>query len=226
MSELFIWFPTLENQPKGMPNIEENSLVEKYDPKKGVEGMDYDWMDYDFIKNGFPPKSTDHKLPEKLIYVIKKHKELLFDYLNFNGDILIVSDVFLDFLDEKGFKNCYEKASLKVVNKKGEDMINKKNYFAIRIGQFDDNLFDFVEKGKVKLKSLVGKSKDFLYPNMKLKDDSSSKEMFIVNEFCYKGYFIFNENIKKEIMSNFYSPEIYSIKEYPALYKNEFEFDW
>jgi hypothetical protein len=226
MSELFIWFPTLENKPKGMPNIEEHSLVEKYNPKKEIEGMDYEWMDYDFIKKGFPPKLPNHQLPKSLIYVVKKHKELLFDYLNFNSDILVVSDIFLNFLDENGFENAYEIASLKVVNKKGEGIINKKNYFAIRIGFFDDTVFDFVEKGRVKLDSLVGKSKDFLYPNLKLKATVNQKELFILNEFGYKGYFIFTKEIKEEMTSKFYHPEIYSIKEYPALYKNEFEFDW
>ena len=224
MSELFIWFPTARNSAKGMPNILEHFLVEKFDPSKDIEGMDYDWMDYDFIKSGFPPKSAKDRLPSRLIYVVKKHRKLSFDCLSFNGDILVVSDLFLQFLDGNGFKSAYESARLKVVSDKGAELLGVKAYYAVRIGKFDDALFNFPTKGRRRVKSLDKNSHAYLYSNLALK--APGKELFALSEFCYKGYFIFTEQKSKEIARLFYKPEIYPINEFPSVYKAEFEFDW
>jgi hypothetical protein len=219
MEKLFIWFYTSDKSPKGIPSIDDCFLVEHFSPKKEIEGMDYEWMKYDPEEDGFPPRVAKHKFPKNLFFIVQKHKELIFDYYRFDENILIISESFLLYLNKHKLSKHMEVSNLKVFNKNGSVVKTKEEYHAIRIGKGDDHLFDF--SGKT-IRS--GKDKDMflLYPDLNINQNSDGRSIFFLNEFCYKGYPIFLEKVRDEIVKQFYIPEIYSIKEYPSVYKKQF----
>lgn len=184
--------------------------------------MNYKWTLYNPIKHGYPPKDKEMEFPKKLFFILRKPIELQFDYYRYKQNLLIVSEEFMNFLTENNLKSNFETASLQIFSKNGASLQAKSNYYAIRFGKFDDASFHFDETGKVR----SGKEKDsfLLYPNLQLKDEKIQQKIFFLFEFCYRGFPIFTAEMKEEIETRFFSPEIYSLKEFPAIFKKEFSF--
>lgn len=68
---------------------------------------------------------------------------LQFDFLDkCSIKLKIVSEEFLSLLQENGFIDKYDVATVKVVNKKNETLTDKK-YYALRINHFDNDSFHF-----------------------------------------------------------------------------------
>ncbi|CAM3942366.1 Immunity protein 43 domain-containing protein [Flavobacterium branchiophilum] len=221
MNDLFIWYNTIPRTPKGFPLLEDRWLREKYYPSKNQEEMDYKWMKYNPLKDAFPPKG-DLKLPDELFFIVQKQKELLFDFMNYHFNLFIVSDVFLKLIQEYRLDLKYEISKLKIVHKNEKELKCDKDYYALRVSTHDDDLFDYVEDGK---KRASGARDFFLYPNLKLKPDVQDKGIYFLNEFCYHQTIVVNEELKKTIIKNFYSPELYKLEDFAQVYNNSYKLE-
>lgn len=132
----------------------------------------------------------------------------------------IVSEEFLSLLQENGFIDKYDVATVKVVNKKNETLTDKK-YYALRISHFDNDSFHF-GKG-------ITYQSDFqkklgtcftVYPDMKLKDCSIKQNFFVLDSVEYGDGIIFRERVLDKVL-NLYKPEIYKLSDYSKLWIDE-----
>ena len=84
----------------------------------------------------------EKNLPPVLYLVCNKKPGILqFDFLDkYSIKLKIVSEEFLSLLQENGFVDKYDIATVKVVNKKNESLTDKK-YYALRINHFDNDSF-------------------------------------------------------------------------------------
>lgn len=215
MEDLFIWYYTTNNLPKGIPLPLETSIVESYNLKKPMQDFNFPWVRYKYMLMPFPPEDEKLKLPENLSLVIKNEKEPKFDFLNKKGEYKIVSEKLLKILVENGLNPNYETAKFTLLNKKGED-VSAQPYFLLRFARFDDELFDFNEATKVP--SAI--TNTFLYPDLKLKT-KTDKGVFVLENFCYKDGLIINVKVKAQIESKCYEPEIYAVKDFPELFNGQ-----
>ena len=153
-----------------------------------------------------------------------------FDFLDkYSIKLKIVSEEFLSLLQENGFIDKYDIATIKVVNKKNESLTDKK-YYALRINHYDNDSFHF-GKG-------ITYQSDFqkklgtcftVYPDMKLKDSSIKQNFFVLDSIEYGDGIIFRERVLDKVL-NLYKPEIYKLSDYSKiwnkrgcyLYGNEF----
>ena len=169
--ELYIWRYGIDKLPKGLLEYGKFDVCDTYDESKRqrfqTKGR---WMWKD--KNGW-----EENLPPVLYLVCNKKPGILqFDFLDKSSiELKIVSEEFLSLLQENGFIDKYDIATVKVVNKKNESLTDKK-YYALRINHFDNDSFHF-GKG-------ITYQSDFqkklgtcftIYPDMKLKDSSIRK---------------------------------------------------
>lgn len=213
MESLFIWYYIPRNLPKGVPLPLNTMVAENFNPNSPMPAFDYPWGRYNHYKMDFPPEEKDLRLPDNLFFIVKKEKELLFDYLNWKSEYKVVSAEMLLFLQENQLNDGYETAKLTVVNTSGKEISSKK-YFLLRFGRFDDDLIDFNEPTK---KRAVGTQGLFLYPDMQ-PSEKTNREIFVLKNFCYVETLIFSENLRKRIKGEFYLPEIYSSQEYVTAY--------
>lgn len=221
MKNLYIWFYTTARKHKGVPYfIENRSLRDDFNPKKD-EGIGK-WAGYNPVKDGFPPKDEELQFPKELFFIVQKEKELLLDFMPYQKNIMIVSDIFLDYLKGQKLDKNFEIADLKVVHKNGLELKVNKKYFAVRIGKFDDESFDFVREIR---KRSIGGGDFFLYPNLELNENNDKREVFFLNEFCYREALILTEEGKNEVKEKFYSPEIYKAEDYPLAYNNHLKIE-
>ena len=123
----------------------------------------------------------------------------------------------MSLLQENGFIDKYDIATVKVVDKKNESLTDKK-YYALRINHFDNDYFHF-GKG-------ITYQSDFqkklgtcftVYPDMKLKDSSIKQNFFVLNSIEYKDGIIFRERVLDKVL-NLYKPEIYKLSDYSKLW--------
>ena len=130
------------------------------------------------------------------------------------------SQPFLSLLQENGFIDKYDVATVKVVNKKNETLTDKK-YYALRISHFDNDSFHF-GKG-------ITYQSDFqkklgtcftVYPDMKLKDCSIKQNFFVLDSVEYGDGIIFRERVLDKVL-NLYKPEIYKLSDYSKLWIDE-----
>lgn len=158
-------------------------------------------------------------LPPVLFLVCNKKPGILqFDFLDKSSiELKIVSEDFLSLLQENGFIDKYDIATVKVVDKKNESLTDKK-YYALRINHFDNDYFHF-GKG-------ITYQSDFqkklgtcftVYPDMKLKDSSIKQNFFVLNSIEYKDGIIFRERVLDKVL-NLYKPEINKLSDYSKLW--------
>ena len=102
MEELFIWFYSSPNAlPKGVPATVMTTITEEFYPKNPTKIKRGEWIKYSPMFFSFPPEEK-YKLPEELILVIKRQKEVLFDFLGYYEGIRVFSDRLLNLLIENG----------------------------------------------------------------------------------------------------------------------------
>ena len=211
--ELYIWRYGIDKLPKGLLEYGKFDVCDTYDESKRqrfqTKGR---WMWKD--KNGW-----EENLPPVLYLVCNKKPGILqFDFCDqWSIKLKIVSEEFLSLLQENGFIDKYDVATVKVVNKKNETLTDKK-YYALRINHFDNDSFHF-GKG-------ITYQSDFqkklgtcftVYPDMKLKDNSIKQNFFVLNSIEYKDGIIFRERVLDKVL-NLYKPEIYKLSDYSKLW--------
>ena len=222
---LIIWF-NRSKLPKGVPNLNKAILKDTFDVVKPKKIPPQHWTLYNKYKMEFPPIDNKYAFPKEMYLVIesKTTKAIQFDYLDYNGyDVKFVSADFLCFLEEHGLTVGYEKAHLNIVNLQGELLVTKP-YYALRFGLYDDDLFDFSKQTKVRGKLEFGGT-FYVYPDMKLKENNPQRLVFCIAEFSYRNALIFKKTIVKDILANFYAPEIYNIKDFPFVYANQYNWE-
>lgn len=213
MSE-YIWYYTEARGVKGIPPASKIWLTESLN-FDSPEPLERDWMKYNPYKHNFPPEN-ELKMPSELNLIIDVNYEPQFDCIYVQRRILAVTDDFLEFLRSNGLDKQMEVANLSIYNRKG-NLFTNKSYYAIRIGKFNDKLFDFDENTK---KRAAGIKDFFLYPNMKLIEPSKEQNIFFLLEFCYNDCILLTEKAKDYVLANFYSPEIYSVQDFRFAYNN------
>lgn len=138
--ELYIWNYGIDKLPKGLLEFGKSDVCDTYDESKRQKFQDHGqwmWQNKDGWRENLPP----------VLYLVcnKKPGILQFDFLDKRSvSLKIVSEEFLSLLQENGFIDKYDIATVKVVNKKNEPLTDKK-YYALRINHFDNELFHFGE---------------------------------------------------------------------------------
>ncbi len=175
--ELYIWRYGIDKLPKGLLEYGKSDVCDIYDESKRQKFQNlgqWMWQNNDGWRENLPP----------VLYLVcnKKPGILQFDFLDKSSiELKIVSEEFLSLLQENGFIDKYDIATVKVVNKKNESLTDKK-YYALRINHFDNDSFHF-GKG-------ITYQSDFqkklgtcftVYPDMKLKDISIKQNFFVLN---------------------------------------------
>lgn len=219
--ELFIWYyRTL--LPKGIPYKDDIILFDNYDIEKKKFYSKSEWRKVDFTPMPFPPAIESYKFPQQLFLVVqKKIKEILFDYYEFGSNVKLVSERFFNFLLESGINKGYEKADLKIANKQNELLTDQK-YLALRFGAFDDALFDFDEKTKIKGKHTFG-STYYTFPNLSLRDTSVKQSVFVLQHPSYNNALIIRKSQVNAVINSFYHPDIYKLSDFPFIYDHQFD---
>ncbi|MCD8455092.1 immunity 43 family protein [Tenacibaculum finnmarkense genomovar ulcerans] len=216
MNQLYIWRNTLGRKQKGVPQNADTWLSDQKSTKDlnntPIKG---EWISYNPHKD-FYPLEERLKLPKELYLYIRIKNTPVFDWYFMHHHVMAVSEKFLFFLKENKLDNHFEIAELKIINKENKEF-NEKKYFAIRIIKFDDSLFNLNEEIRKRAAGIKGR---FIYPQMKLKKDSESQNIFFLLEFCYNESLVLTEKVKNYILSNFHSPEIYKIEDYPLVFNN------
>lgn len=215
MEDLFIWYRTNVRGTKGIPQDEDIWIRENFSYGKEIEGLKYEWVDYDYDEHGFPPNGQ-FKLPEELFFIVQRVTSLNFDFLPYRKNIFIVSKEFKLFLTIQQKDGLFEFSKLNVVHKKNKQITSTKEYYLLRVITFDDDCFDFIEEGKKRANGLRG---EFIYPNLMLKENISHG-IFFLDSFCYREAVVFTGKIKDEVKSLFYSPEIYRINDFHLAFNN------
>ena len=126
----------------------------------------------------------------------------------------------MSLLQENGFVDKYDIATVKVVNKKNETLTDKK-YYALRINHFDNDSFHFGEG--ITYQSDIDKKIGIsftIYPDMKLKDNSIKQNFFVLDSVEYRDGIIFRERVLDKVL-NLYKPEIYKLSDYSKLWIDE-----
>ncbi len=210
---LYIWKYTFARvRERKIPTNESLSLS---DVKlgKSIKGK---WVSFNYRKETIPPKE-EWKLP-KILYLLRTRSKTFnnIDWLYLHHNVMLVSQRFLEFLQKNTF-NQFEIAEMHIYNSSEKKRIDKGNYFAIRIFNFDDELFDFKEEERKRVSGSKGR---FMYPNLELKQ-SSNKNVFFLNMFTYNECLILTEQAKNEILKEFIKPEIYKIEDFPLVYNNQ-----
>ncbi|RPD43591.1 hypothetical protein DNI29_23395 [Hymenobacter sediminis] len=213
MTKVAIWFSQPAERPTGVPARGDVTYTDDFNPKKPMYGADALWLDYNHQLMPFPPPSQELELPAHLFVVVKKHKEVLFDFFSLDINYKIVSRDLLIFLQAHGIKEGYETAKASIINTKGNP-ISTKEYFVIRIARFHDNLLDFDVDTKVESQSLPN---HYLYSNIRIKPDTS-QSAFFSEKITYGESLIVSENLRKEIKNKFYATTLLSPEEYIAIF--------
>ncbi|WP_277099317.1 Imm43 family immunity protein [Coprobacter secundus] len=215
--ELYIWRYGIDKLPKGLLEYGKFDVCDTYDESKRQRFQTkWRWMWKD--KNGW-----EENLPPVLYLVCNKKPGILqFDFCDqWSIKLKIVSEEFLSLLQENGFIDKYDIATVKVVNKKNESLTDKK-YYALRINHFDNDSFHY-GKGITFHQNDVEKKLGIsftVYPDMKLKDNSIKQNFFVLNSIEYGDGIIFRESVLDKVL-NLYKPEIYKLSDYSKLWINK-----
>ena len=127
--ELYIWRYGIDKLPKGLLEYGKSDVCDIYDESKRQKFQNlgqWMWQNNDGWRENLPP----------VLYLVcnKKPGILQFDFLDKRSiELKIVSEEFLSLLQENGFVDKYDIATVKVVNKKNEPLTDKK-YYALREG--------------------------------------------------------------------------------------------
>ncbi|BAV05583.1 Immunity protein 43 [Filimonas lacunae] len=221
MEDLFIWFNRTQ-LPSGYPLKEDTVLKSSYDAKSATKMPDQAWKTFNHHTMSFPPTGT-HQFPEEMYLVVtKKYPAIHFDYFDYGYYVKLVSGRFLSFMEEQGVTaDYYEKALLHIVDIQGHSLANQ-GYHALRFGKFDDQLLNWPVETR---KRAAGFKDFFLYPNMQLKAPVEGKGLFVLFEFCYNNTLVFTQQVKDVILTQFISPEIYKVADFPFVFNNQYKWD-
>lgn len=209
---IFVWFYRAASRPKGVPFHLDTMLAEQVKLSGSLPGFDYPWVRYNPYQMDFPPTDPALRLPEHLFFIVKKEKEVVFDFLHFKNEYKIVSQRFLDYLEWHGPQNTYEKAQLTVVNTAGKS-IAKQPYYALRFGLFDDNKLSFKNEA-----AATGLANRFLYRDITLAAPTG-QDLFFARNFCYQETVLVTADAKRDLERMFYSPEIYPATKFIEVYQ-------
>ena len=214
--ELYIWRYGIDKLPKGLLEYGKSDVCDIYDESKRQKYQNlgqWMWQNNDGWRENLPP----------VLYLVcnKKPGILQFDFLDKSSiELKIVSEEFLSLLQENGFIDKYDIATVKVVNKKNETLTDKK-YYALRINHYDNDSFLF-GKG-ITYQSDLQKERGTcftVYPDMKLKDNSIKQNFFVLNSIEYGDGIIFRERVLDKVL-NLYKPEIYKLSDYSKIWRNK-----
>lgn len=222
MEELFIWFNRTK-VPQGYPLKDDFILKPSFNKAKPKDIPLQEWKLYNPFKMEFPP-GDEYKFPLEMFMVLtkKSYKKIFFDYYGYTNYVAFVSDQFFSFLQQNGLDDSYyEKAKLFVIDLEG-NLLTDGNYWALRFGRFDDQLFDFDQETK---KRAAGIKNHFLYPGMNVSVQPASRNVYYLSEFCYQTSLLFNQQAKDEILAGFRTPEIYKIADFPYIYNNQYKWE-
>lgn len=217
MKELYVWFNTLGRKMKNIPQdadmwlSDSNSLTEFKD-----NPINQKWVSFNPYKDELPLK-PELELPKELYLFIRTKTEPVFDWCYLHHHVMAVSSSFLNYLVKNVPQNQIEVAKLNMINVSGLAYDNKE-YFAVRIIKFDDNKFDNTQSARKRAIGTGGTR--FMYPDMMLIKANENRNIYFLLEFCYNDCLILTKNAKDYILSNFYSPEIYLLKDYPQAWNN------
>ncbi|UOQ55560.1 Imm43 family immunity protein [Hymenobacter cellulosivorans] len=209
MTKVLIWYSQPAEQPKGVPARGNVTYTDDFNPKKPMYGADAPWLDYNHQLMPFPPPSKELKFPDHLFVVVKKHKEILFDFFSLDVNHKIISKNLLVFLQEYGLNEGYEIAKASIIDTKG-NVISTKEYFVIRIARFDDKLLDFISDTKVESNTLRN---HYLYKDIRI-INSTKQQAFFSEKITYGESLLLSEYLKEKIIDNFYAATLLSPEEY------------
>lgn len=222
--QLYIWYNRNYLNKKGIPSVDNIKLFDTYDKVKNKFYNKSQWMVFDYKPMEFPPLEDIYKFPINLFLVLKKKtKNIQFDYLEYGSNVKIVSDKFLFFLIENGMQTGYEQAKVTIVDGKA-NILDVTDYYALRFGMYDDDLFSLNEGTRRRGKHLFG-STYYTYPNLEIKNHNINKNVFTISPLPYRETLIFKDFLLKKIFENFYLPEIYKLEDFPYVYDNQFKED-
>ena len=222
-TDLFIWYYRT-NVPKGIPLMQKTILKDVFDLDKPKKVPEQPWMLYNSRTMGFPITDEKYQFPQEMYLVVLNNiKEVCFDYVEDDYKIKLVSQDFFQFLNQHGLDKGFEKANLTILNQKGE-LLTSKKYYALRFCLFDDQLFEFNKKEKIRIKREFGGT-EYVYPQINLIEEKTQKSVFAFEESAYRKSLIFKGDLISEMLKNFYCPEIYSIKDFPYIYENQYNWD-
>lgn len=215
MNKVLIWYSQPAEQPKGVPARGDVTYTDEFNPKKPMYGADAPWLDYNHQLMPFPPTSKELKFPDHLFIVVKKHKEILFDFLSLDVNHKIISKSLLTFLQEHGANDGYEIAKASIIDTKG-NVISTKEYFVIRIARFDDKLLDFVSNTKVESSNLHN---HYVYKDIRILNDTK-QQAFFSEKITYGESLLLSEDLKEEIRDKFYAVTLLSPEQYVTAFDN------
>lgn len=214
MDQLSIWYYTPSDRPKGIPERYDTTYTDVFNPKKPMHGADADWLDYNRFLMPFPPDQEQFKLPKSMFLVVKKHKQVLFDFFPLETEYKVVSEPLLEFMHEHGLRDGYETATITVVSTSGKELSEKPYYF-LRFSRFNDELLDFDESGKVSVSSVGAQ---FVYPEIQIKEPVK-QQVFFSDKVCYGDCMFVDKSLEPELLARFYSPIFYQPEDYVITYK-------
>lgn len=224
MNKLFVTFQRGHIKRKGIPLLDDITLFDTYDPSKMTKFYtDSQWRTLDYKNLPFPPEEKEYKFPSELYLVFKKKQtDFQFNYLEYGSDVKILSLDFFRELSNNGLdKGQYEYSTLKLVNKEGNQLTDRK-FFALRFGKFDDDKFDLNQKTSVRSK--VNGSTNYIYPDLALITESLDKHVFVLKEFAYRASFVFDgKEFVTNIVDKFKDIDIYNTKDFPFIYDNQYD---
>lgn len=223
-NELFVSFLRGYIKRKGIPLGDDIILFDSFDSTKRTKFYsDSGWRTLDYKDIPFPPKEQKYKFPPELYLVFKKKQiDFQFNYLEYGSDVKILSlDFFQELLNNGLDKNQYEYSILKLVNKDG-DQLTERKYCALRFGKFDDDKFEFNKQTSVRSK--VNGSTNYIYPDLVLITDSLDKNIFVLREFAYRNSFVFNnKDFVDHLITKFTDINIYTTRDFPFIYDNQYD---
>ncbi|UOG77390.1 Imm43 family immunity protein (plasmid) [Hymenobacter tibetensis] len=215
MNKVLIWYNQPAEQPKGVPDRGDVTYTDDFNSKKPMHGADAPWLDYNHQLMPFPPPSKELKFPDHLFVVVKKHKEVVFDFFSLDVNHKIISKSLLTFLQKHGAKEGYEVAKASVINTKG-NVISMKEYFVIRIARFDDKLLDFISDTRVESSTLRN---HYLYKDIRIANNTK-QQAFFSEKITYGKSLLLSEDLKEEITDKFYAVTMLSPEQYVTAFDN------
>ncbi|GIM57486.1 hypothetical protein CAPN006_18780 [Capnocytophaga canimorsus] len=161
------------------------------------------------------PPPEEYKLPNTLYLEITGNFSLQFDFLALGYGAKVVSEDFLNFLQENGVKDGYEIAKIRSVVNRSDKVLETKPYYVLRFYEVDDDLLEYPVEGAVYATGTKGKK---IYPHLTPKQ-GVEKNIFVLRESPYDESLIFTEEIKDKIIKRkFITPQIYTTQEYIQAY--------
>ena len=224
-NNLFICFQRGFIKRKNIPLTDDIILFDTYDLLKKTKFSNIsEWRKLDYLGIPFPPAEANYQFPKELYLVFKKKQtDFQFNYLEYGSDVKILSVDLFNALGDNGLsKEQYECAALQLVDKSGNQLSEKK-YCALRFGNFNDEQFIFNKQTAVKTK--INGSTNYLYPDLALKQ-SIPRNIFMLKEFSYRNSFIIaGIDTATALAKKFTDLDIYSIKDFPFIYQNQYNED-